>query len=266
MINNQRNLMFILRMKKIYDESQKGYNNEEDFSTVIEDDNENNEINQALLDVIAEPNPYQEQDNNQNGVNPNIDPELNSELFISLLNLNKDLFNGFGNNIEGKWAKGENRGGRPYRPPEGWVGYGLNVLNKYDNGNNDWLACNGRPGEWCVAYHGVARGQSSDQVKNVIKLVLENNLKAGGGQSKKNKNDDNHPGQKIGVGVYTSPNPQFLDSYAGIMEIEGVKYKAGFMLRLKPDKIRYSNSSPDEWIINGDFSELRPYRILIKRV
>ena len=70
--------------------------------------------------------------------------------------------NGFGNNIEGKWAKGENRGGRPYRPPEGWVEYGFNVLNKSGNGNNDCLAYNGRPWEWCFAYHGVARNQSSN--------------------------------------------------------------------------------------------------------
>lgn len=69
-------------MKKINDESKNWNNNEEDFTTIIEDNNENNVINQALLDVIAEPNPYQEQNNNQNDVNPNITPELNSELFI----------------------------------------------------------------------------------------------------------------------------------------------------------------------------------------
>ena len=69
-------------MKKINDESKNWNNNEEDFTTIIEDNNENNEINQALLDVIADPNPYQEQDNKQNDVNPNIAPELSSELFI----------------------------------------------------------------------------------------------------------------------------------------------------------------------------------------
>ena len=69
-------------MKKINDESKNWNNNEEDFTTIIQDNNENNVINQALLDVIADPNPYQEQDNNQNDVNPNIAPELNSELFI----------------------------------------------------------------------------------------------------------------------------------------------------------------------------------------
>ena len=113
--------------------------------------------------------------------------------------------------------------------------------------------------------YGVARGQSSDQVKNVVKLVLENNLKAGGGQSLKNTPDDNHPGQLIGIGVYCSPNPLFLNSYAGTMQIEGINYRVGFMLRVKPDKIRYSNQAPDEWILNGNFSEIRPYRLLVKR-
>ena len=29
---------------------------------------------------------------------------------------------------------------RTYNPPDGWIGFGLNVINKYDNRNNDWLA------------------------------------------------------------------------------------------------------------------------------
>ena len=63
------------------------------------------------------------------------------------------LFCGRGHNLIGKWAHGESRGGRTYNPPDGWIGFGLNVINKYDNRNNDWLACDGRPGEWCVAFH-----------------------------------------------------------------------------------------------------------------
>ena len=255
--------MFTNRLKKIM----KILGKQRKIDDCINEENKvDNKIKQDILDVINEPNPYQDDTNNDN--NQNIQNALcivNSEVFISLLNLNNDLFNGLGNN-EGKWAKNENRGGRQYRPPpEGWIGYGLNVLNKYDNGNNDWLACNGRQGEWCVAYHGVARGQSSDQVKNVVKLILENNLKPGAGQSLQNTPDDFHPGQLIGVGVYCSPNPLFLNSYAGTMEIEGVKYRVGFMLRVKPDKIRCSNGSPDEWILNGNFSEIRPYRLLVKR-
>ena len=47
-------------------------------------------------------------------------------------------------NRESGWGVNEKRGGFPYLPPpKGWKGYGLKVLGKYDNGNDDWLAYNG---------------------------------------------------------------------------------------------------------------------------
>ena len=241
-----------------------------DSSIQIENQNQEPDFtpNQALLDVIQEPNPPdQNQNNNQNQNNQNnpiLPSELVSEVIVNVMNLNPDLLSGLGNNLLGEWAQGENRGGRPYQPPNGWIGYGLNVLSKYDNGNNDWLACNGRAGEWCIAYHGACHGQSSDNVKKGIKAILETNLKPGGGQACRDHSDLNHPGQKVGVGVYCSPDPSVIDGYAGIMNINGHNYKAAFMLRVKPDKIRISSSTTNYWVVNGDFAELRPYRLLIK--
>ena len=182
------------------------------------------------------------------------------------MNLNPDLLSGFGNNLQGIWPKNEYRGGKKYTPPKGWIAFGLNVINKYDNGNNDWLACNGRPGEWCVAYHGAGHGKSTLQVKAIIKSILESNLKPGSGQSYKNSFDEFHPGKKVGVGVYCSPDINVLESYAGVMNIQGKRYKVGFMLRVKPDKIRCPKTHKNYWVLNGNFSELRPYRLLIKRV
>ena len=193
-----------------------------------------------------------------------IDPEW-MHLFIS----DKELFCGYAHNLTGKWAHGENRGGRPYNPPDGWIGFGLNVLNKYDNGNNDWLACDGRPGEWCIAYHGACVHNTSEQIKQIIKPILENNLKPGAGQAYSTYDDACHPGQKVGVGVYCTPNPNTADGYSGQIDVNGHRYKVAFMLRVKPDKIRYSNSRSDYWVLNagnGDFSEMRPYRFLIKKV
>ena len=222
--------------------------------------------NQALLDVIQEPNPPQPQppQNNQNQNQPILQSDLVTEVIADVMNLNPDLLRGLGNNITGDWAQGEKRGGRNYNPPNGWIGYGLNVLNKYDNGNNDWLACNGRPGEWCVAYHGACHGQSSDDVKKGIKSILETNLRPGGGQAYASHDDANHPGHKVGKGVYCSPDPSVILGYAGTMNINGKNYQAAFMLRVKPDKLRYSSSHPNYWVVIGDFSELRPYRLLIK--
>ncbi len=76
--------------------------------------------------------------------------------------------------------------------------------------------------------------------------------------------DINHNGQKVGEGVYVSPNPNVLDSDGGIVQVGNKRYKIGFMLRVRPDKIRIAKSNPDYWVLNGNSSEIRPYRILIK--
>ena len=245
-------------------------NNENPENDYFQEDEENDEpqANEALSDAAKEELIQKQNFENYQPPN-NLTFEEVDPLFMTTFISNKELFDGKGHNLIGKWAHGENRGGKPYTPPDGWIGFGLNVIGKYDNGNNDWLACNGRPGEWCVAYHGACHGVSnSDQVKNIIKIILEQNLKPGGGQAYSGYNDDNHPGQKVGVGVYCSPNPKVIDGYAGRMEVNGHYYRVAFMLRVKPDKIRFSNSQKDYWVLNagnGDFSEIRPYRFLIKK-
>ena len=128
-------------------------------------------LSQQLSDVMQEPNvPQMNYDNNYDDLTVSLSLDINTEILTAFMDLNPNLLNGFGNNLSGKWAKNEYRGGKIYKPPNGWIGFGLNVLNKYDNGNNDWLACNGRPGEWCVAYHRACRGKSNNEVKRILKL------------------------------------------------------------------------------------------------
>jgi hypothetical protein len=222
-----------------------------------------------LEDVMKEPYiPPDVYNNNNNDLTTSLSFDINTEILTAFMNINPDLLSGFGNNLKGKWPKNEYRGGKKYKPPIGWIGFGLNVLNKYDNGNNDWLACNGRSGEWCVAYHGACRKKNSDEVIKILKVILESNLKAGGGQQYQNSMDMNHPGKKVGVGVYCSHDINVIESYSGIMNIQGNRYKVAFMLRVKPDKIRHSSGS-DYWVLNagdGNFSEMRPYRFLIRKV
>ena len=94
-------------------------------------------------------------------------------------------------------------------------------------------------------------------------------MKPGGGQVCNGHSDLNHPGQTVGLGVYCSPNPTVIDGYAGIIEVNGFRYKVTFMLRVKPDKIRISRPTPDYLVLNagnGIFSEMRPYRFLIRKV
>ena len=37
-------------------------------------------------------------------------------------------------------------------------------------------------------------------------------------------------------------------------------------MRVKPEKIRISETKPDYWVLNGTTKEMRPYRLMIKEV
>ena len=173
---------------------------------------------------------------------------VNSNLVLDGILLNPELLDQRGDNKNQGWGVGENRGGRPYYPPKGWIGYGLRVLGKYDKGNNTWIGMNNGPGEWCVAYHGASQ-------------KLNQNYK-----TMRNVEDINHPGQKVGEGVYCSPNPSVLDQEGGVIQVGNKKYKIGFMLRVRPDKARIAKTNSNYWVLNGTSDEIRPYRILIKNL
>ena len=126
------------------------------------------------------------------------------------------------------------------------------------------------PGEWCVAYHGLGSGQSSNSVKNVTGLIVTSQFKAGGGQAHRNCDDQYHPGKKVGVGVYCTPTIKTAEKYAGCSEVKGKSYKTVLMVRVKPSAIRHCDKCPDScaphnyWVVNGTTDEIRPYRILYK--
>ena len=137
------------------------------------------------------------------------------------INLDNSFLDSRGNRISG-WAEDEKRGGYKYYPPLGWIGFGVKIYDKYDN--NSWASSNNNKNEWPVAYHGVGRNQSSDNVKNIIKLVLKGGLKPGSGQALKNEDDMMHPGKKIGIGVYCQPDPEIMENHAGTIDINGTNY------------------------------------------
>ena len=45
-------------------------------------------------------------------------------------------------------------GGEEYIHPYLWTAYGINILGKYDFGNNKWLGNVNNIGEFAIAYHG----------------------------------------------------------------------------------------------------------------
>ena len=71
--------------------------------------------------------------------------------------LTRDMLDYRGNKTPDGYPIGQKRGAYDYIPPTGWKAFGLKVLDKYDQGNNNWLAMDGNPEEWAVAYHGIGR-------------------------------------------------------------------------------------------------------------
>ena len=190
--------------------------------------------------------------------------KIHKSLIMEGCMLSQNMLDAEGNRESG-WEVGGKRGGLPYTPPQGWKGFGLKVKGKYDNGNDEWINCDGNKNEWAVAYHGIGTklGMSLEKATNNI---IKGGFKAGSGQAYEFDDDANHPGQKVGKGVYCSPNPDVMDSYAHKTNKIGKTFKMGIMMRVKPDRIRYSNNMPDYWVLDGTTKEMRPYRIMIKEV
>ena len=185
---------------------------------------------------------------------------MNSELEKGLClecRLNNRCFYSEANKIN--WNVGGKRGGFDYIPPLGWIGIGLNVSKKYDNGNDDWLAHDGNKNEWAVAYHSVDG--------KVLSMIIFSGFRAGGRQIYKDNEDIYHPGQKVGAGVYFTPDPKIMDNFNNkVININGKKYKCALMVRVKPDKIRCPSENKNFWILNAISDEIRPYRILLKEI
>jgi hypothetical protein len=202
--------------------------------------------------------------------------EVHSGLIMSGCKLSEEMLDPRGNRESG-WGENEMRGGFKYIPPKGWKGYGLKVLDKYDAGNNDWLSYNGGPNEWAIAYHGIGT-KGGFKVETATEYIFKGGFKVGKAQAckdHKNSNaryisDDpnNDHSQTVGIGIYCSPNPNVMKEYASYANqkanCNGKNYLMGFMMRVKPDKIRISSKNPDYWVLNATTDEMRPYRIMVK--
>ena len=196
--------------------------------------------------------------------------KVEKTILLNGCKLNRIMLDSRGDRSSG-WGVGEMRGGRPYNPPLGWIGYGLRVVDRYDGGNNTWLDFNNSPGEWSVAYHGLGSSLSG-QIEMSMSMNMNqapnynNLLKTGMRQQFKNEMDKYHSGQIVGEGVYMTQYPNILEQFSQVYNVQGKKYKIGIMCRVMPDKIRCPMSRDDYWVINGTDNEVRPYRILIKEV
>ena len=185
------------------------------------------------------------------------------ELIITGVKLNVHMLAPNFNNKDGGWGHNEKRAGVPYLPPDSWTGYGIKVGGLFDNGNDNWLTYKkGINGQWCIAYHGIDKDYCSK-----IKGGTVDNVKYEKTQPLANYNDTNHPGKKVGSGVYITPDPKVMETNCGEVELENVgTYKIGFMTRVNPPKRRIAKEQNNYWVINGMDTEVRPYRILLKKI
>ena len=187
------------------------------------------------------------------------------EIYIDISygsHLNGYFFDYRGNKIEG-WGMSQRRGNYKYDAPIGWIGIGLNVFDKYDNGDNLWIGNNNSKGEWAVAYHGIGRG--GGDIKKILVFILKSGFRAGKAQLHSECEDKFHPGKLIGNGVYFSPSIKEAEMYAGIANINEQRYKIVLMVRIKPSSIRQYNCKENKyWIVDGTSDDVRPYRILLK--
>ena len=188
---------------------------------------------------------------------------IQEKLIMDGIKLTPNMLDYRGNQTENNYGSGT-RGGLVYNPPFGWTGYGLKVWDKYDNGNNDWLGMNGNKNEWAVAYHGIGWRGNVEKITNLI--FIGQQFKPGPGQGLENDDDINHPGQKVGTGVFCTPSISYAEGYAGSSTtiVNGRKYKIAFMLRVNPKRIRCCKRLPQEWVLDGTTNEMRPYRLLLK--
>jgi len=177
--------------------------------------------------------------------------------------LSLDMLDPRGNRLPNEWAQqGSKRGGVNYNPPgDNWYGYGLKVLDEYDNGNNDWIAMNGNPKEWAVAYHGTSERAVKPIVSKEGKFFSTAKEGATGQKCKNYPNINSFSKEEYpicGEGTYCSPNISYAEKYScGVV----------IMCRVDPKKIRVPQGtySEDEWITDGTKNTIRPYRLLYKK-
>ena len=172
---------------------------------------------------------------------------VDKELLMPKIKLSQSMLFPKEDNKKNKWAIGEKRGGEDYMPPLDWIKYGINIDHGFNERSPDWISYLHKRGEWAVAYCGIG-------ITETLKQIYEND------------DDIRHRDKKVGVGVYCPSDPKLLEKYAETINANGENYKVGFMIRVRPDKIRASEKDQNMWVVNGNYNELRPYGILIKKI
>ena len=173
--------------------------------------------------------------------------DIEKELIIPEVKLSLSMLNPREYNENINWGKPEKRGGEDYIPPLGWMNYPINISHAFNEKNSDWLRKLSK-NEWAIGYCGITG------ISKKMEQIYEND------------DDIKHPGTKIGTGVYCFSDPKIFEENTETINANGNNYKIGFMIRVKPDKIRVSEKNKSIWIVNGNDNEFRPIGILLKKI
>ena len=202
---------------------------------------------------------------------------INKKPFIEALEINPRILSPLGDRYS-NWGENEVRGGENYIPPKGWIGIGLNVLGKYDYGNDLWLDYNNKEGEFAIAYLGlnnylIDKQQIISGLNNLDEIMLNLQSKKMYKNEKDIRKTNNNffsrifgSKPKCGDGICVFQNPDIAEICAGVIEINKVIIKIILMCRVNPKKIRQPENYKYCWILNPTPDEIRPYRILIKKI
>ena len=184
--------------------------------------------------------------------------------------LSRNIFDQGGNNRDPGWGIGEKRGGFDYIPPLGWIGYGLNVKGKYDEGNDDWLSYEHPKNEYAIAYYPIKNYYDDPkEMKKLIANLCSNNTMNDNKDTFYNifANEINIRSENYelcGDGIYLFQDINIAENQASIIQVDKVAYKILIMCRVNPNKIRIPKSFPNIWILNPNSFEIRQYIVLIK--
>ena len=223
-------------------------------------------INDSLDNFVKSKNFYKLNYINYNIKNPifnkiNEMKILSDQFLTELCKIPKNNFDYKGNTLNPNSSNNIMRGKEIYYPPYGWIGIGLNVLEKYENDN--WLINNSDSSEWAIAYHGISPKNSPNIIKKLLKYIIIKNDLSIAICNMENKSNDKRNWGKVGSGIYLIPNIKIAENYTRTITFNNKKYKVILMARVYIKGIREPENS-NFWVL--DPKNIRIYRILFKEI
>jgi len=187
------------------------------------------------------------------------------KFLINELKIKGNFFDNTGNFLIPNSRKNKFRGKEIYDPPYNWIGVGLNVLGKYDNGNDNWIEDISKESEWAIAYRGISY-KNQNVLKMILKDFIENrNLEIANVniKDKFGKLNDKRHWRTIESGIYMTPYIKVAEKYTQTLSFNNKNYKVLLMAKVKISGIAEPKGT-NYWVL--DKENIRIYRVLFKEI